>query len=127
MNVTGVKTVALPISWTGYHLDCSEEERYVYVTEHGEVWHSNVACTYLTRNVQFIKFEIINKMRNVNGGKYYPCKFCRDNIIGDHVYVTSSGNRYHLISTCSSLTRNIIKIIWEERNAYRPCTKCSQL
>ncbi len=109
-------------AWTGF--DVQKKMKYVYVTLYGEVWHATAECTYIFITVQETDRADIKWLRNVNGGKYYACELCKDEEAKEIVYYTEQGTRYHNTDGCSSLTRYISAIPWEEELAYRPCSRC---
>ena len=109
-------------AWTGY--DVGQEVVYVYVTTYGEVWHSRADCTYIYIVVQETGRKNIDWLRNANGEKYTVCQLCKDEEAAELVYYTEQGNRYHNSKECSSLTRYIRAIVWQEKMSYRPCGRC---
>ena len=112
-------------AWTGY--DVTNEEasnRYVYITKYGEVWHATVSCKYLTIEVEAVPFLSMDQRVNAYGEKYSCCSVCRKAPLTGTVYLTSGGTKFHLSEECSTLKRNIEVISWEEKDAYRPCSKC---
>lgn len=109
-------------AWTGYEIN--PQVQFVYVTIYGEVWHSRADCTHIFIKVKETDWSNIKHLRNVNGGKYYPCELCEEKEKGEVTYYTEQGNRYHRDRECSSLVRYIRAIIWSENLSYRPCSRC---
>lgn len=109
-------------AWTGY--DIREVVRYVYVTLYGEVWHATAECTHIFITVQETQRGNIGRLRNANGRKYTSCELCGDEEAKEFVYYTPQGTRYHNTDQCSSLTRYISAIPWQEDLVYRPCSRC---
>lgn len=113
-------------AWTGY--DVGGEERritYVYVTPDGEVWHSRGDCSYLKPNVSETQRETVWALRNASGERYHPCSRCQDLPMGDTVYLTREGNRYHAVRGCPALLRRVRAVEWQENMPYRPCSRCA--
>lgn len=113
--------------WVGSeNTESSEEaEEMVYVTEHGEVYHSTNTCSYLQVSVQQINSARIGEYRNRNGGRYYPCEICGGKTSMGISYITSWGDRYHNSASCSRLHRSIHLIRKSEAvKEYRPCSRC---
>ncbi len=107
-----------------------EESEIVYITKNSEkskVYHVRPDCSYLKHNILHSKLSKMKDIRNISGGKYYPCERCIRNqkISGDPiVYFTFAGNRYHLMATCKSLAPDVIAKRKSELKGYRACTKC---
>lgn len=116
-------------AWTGYDIigagrgDASEEEM-VFVTEHGEVYHRNINCRHLKLSVRSVSMSGIDKLRNKDRDKYYPCEYCAKNIAAGNVFITDYGNRYHGRVDCAGLKRKIYTIPLSEVGARRPCSDC---
>lgn len=112
--------------WTGYDIsnvsDDEHEERIVYITETGEVYHLSRSCTYLDLSIVSVNSTDISNLRNAGGAKYYACEICGGGT-GD-VYITGQGNRYHNSITCSGLKRTIIEIPISKVGNKRACSRC---
>lgn len=109
-------------AWTGF--DAGEELKYVYVTLYGEVWHETAECTHIFITVQETDRRNIRWLRNAAGKKYTACELCQNEEAMETVYYTEQGTRYHNSRECSSLTRYISAILWQEKMSYRPCSRC---
>lgn len=108
--------------WTG-DKERGDEEDYVYVTEHGTVYHCSRSCSYLDLSIQAIAAEEVGAKRNKNGNKYYACSECaagNTNI----VYITDYGTCYHRNLACSSLKRTVYMVPISEVGGKGPCSKC---
>lgn len=113
-------------AWTGYALgEGLEQITYVYVTENGEVWHSRADCSYLKLNVSEAQTETVWMLRNEDGERYRSCSRCEDRPLGNTVYLTQDGNRYHTVRSCPALIRRIHAVVWQENIPYRPCSRCN--
>lgn len=112
--------------WVGY--DKSENQsdgQYVYITEHGEVYHSNYYCTYLNPSVHRIEKAEVSAKRNKSGAIYYKCKRCQGVKEGGFLYITDYGTAYHSDVNCTEIKHDIKKVLYEEVNdKMRPCSKC---
>lgn len=118
-------------SWIGtkrWNLGSAEEEqeRNVYVTENGSVYHLYLSCTYLNPGIEMAAFETVSQLRNTDGGKYYPCEICGGNTTTGTVFLTKSGSRYHGTLNCSSLKRGIKVIPLSEAGGRPCCTRCQK-
>ncbi|MCR4996891.1 MAG: hypothetical protein K6A61_06260 [Butyrivibrio sp.] len=116
-------------AWTGYKIAGAAgggdpEEEIVYVTEHGEVYHRNISCKHLKVSVRSTSLQGIDKLRNNDGSKYYPCEYCAGKIAAGDVFITDYGNRYHGKVDCAGLKRKIYTILISEVGARRPCSDC---
>lgn len=120
--------------WSGYYPETKEEENseeedggYVYITENGSVYHLKEDCTHLKLSVRAVGFSAIEGLRNLSGGKYYPCELCKPKgqIYGT-VYITDTGDRYHADINCSGLKRIVLKIPFSEVGNRSLCKRCQQ-
>lgn len=115
--------------WNGdvYKSDKNTKGEYVYVTKNGQVYHSNINCTYLKRSTRAIDFNQLNIVRNMSGGKYSACKICSRGIKKNGIiYITDYGSSYHRLSNCSELIRDIKRIPISDIGGRSRCTKCYQ-
>lgn len=113
--------------WVGY--DKAENQTdgtFVYVTDHGEVYHTNYYCTYLNPSVRRVAKEEIGSERNKGGAIYYQCLRCKYSKQGGFLYITDYGTAYHNDPGCTEIKHNIKKVPLESvEDAMRPCSKCS--
>ena len=117
-------------AWTGadeadFSGDSKEPEKMVYVTESGTVYHKKAGCRYLKVSINQISGSSLAHARNDNGQKYSPCESCsRNQKPSGVVYVTSSGNRYHNVATCSGLKRTVKLVKESELGGMHACSSC---
>lgn len=107
--------------------DGAVDDRIVYITRTGTVYHIRRDCTYIKFNISECKFENLGVQRNDSGGKYYACESCmRDKHLDSTaaVYITSDGNRYHSTLSCSKLKRSVIEILLSKVQGRSPCSRC---
>ena len=109
-------------AWTGYNPE--EALHYVYVTLYGEVWHSKADCTHIYIVVQETDRDSIHSLRNEDGARYYACELCKEADMGEMVYYTEQGERYHRNKECSALTRYVSAVVWKESLPYEACSRC---
>lgn len=114
-------------AWTGYEIVGGEEGTVVYVTEYGEVWHSTRECTYLMLSIREVPSVGLSGYENVWGRGYEKCSFCVDGAMPGRVYVTEDGDCFHYRRDCLGLTRHIKSISQEEKEKYRPCSRCGEV
>ena len=117
-------------SWSGYTGDgegpAAEDDPYVYITETGTVYHTDRSCTHLSLSITDIPLSGVAAARNADGGKYYPCERCMRGAAPGHVYIASTGDRYHSSRFCSGLKRTIRRIRLSETGGRPPCSRCSR-
>ncbi len=114
--------------WVGYDkAEDTVDSAYVFITEKGEVYHTNYHCTYLNPSVRRIHSSDLKSERNVGGEKYAPCKRCsRGKSPESFIFVTDYGTSWHSDVTCTEIKHNIKKVPLEEvKDKMRPCSKCS--
>lgn len=95
-------------------------DTYVYVTENQEVYHLTRQCTYLALQIQISSLEYATKQG------YEACAFCGKNVVGNKVYVTSEGERYHSNLKCSGLKRTIYRKKKTEVQGLGVCSRCGR-
>lgn len=105
------------------------DERTVYVTETGRVYHFNLHCTYLKLSISQIQYADLMTKRNDSGGKYKPCERCCVNKKIENtssIWITNYGDRYHTSASCSGLKRSIREVPLSEVGGRMPCSKCGK-
>ena len=115
--------------WTGYRAGVTDagDEQLVYITETGSVYHTDYSCTYLNPSVRPVSAEGVEDLRNEDGGKYYPCSSCTGQITDKGiVYITKTGDRYHISLQCSKLKRKIYTVPLREVAGKGACSKCTK-
>lgn len=118
-------------TWSGRSLkaeeDADSETDWVYITEHGSVYHRYRGCTYLNVDLQYCEKKEIENMRNPDGSKYYACEICKPSEQEYGVYVATYGTRYHCTAACSSIRRLVRKVPFDQVEGRKPCSKCADL
>ena len=111
--------------WTGYHGWKEEEnaDAFVYVTQHGSVYHESLDCAYLDLSIRSVSVNEVKNLRNKNGAKYYSCAACGGET--GNVYITDYGSCYHTSLSCSGLKRIVYMIRKSQTGGYGACSKCA--
>ena len=111
--------------FVGYEeLNINQDNIYVYITTNGTVYHKDINCTYLNIKVTPVSASDIYSLRNSSGGKYEQCALCKKYSLTNTVYISNYGNKYHTISNCSAITRDIKKVKLSTVGNRRGCSKC---
>ena len=121
-------------AWIGFekkvvHTEEKMEEEMVYITETGKVYHTNINCTHLKLSIDEVALYNLEYIRNQNGGKYYACERCFQNNSTDgtrKVFITKTGDRYHLDLGCSGLKRTITEVPISQVGDRSKCKRCVQ-
>lgn len=118
-------------AWTGYDNTISNDQggigqagEIVYITESGQVYHTSKNCTHITLSIEKTKLNKIENLRNDSGGKYSVCEICGDGEVSQSVYITKTGDRYHISTSCQGLKRTIKSIPIEQVGTRVWCTRC---
>ena len=116
-------------AWTGYdgtgdHLEQEQDDSIVYITRTGDVYHTDIHCSYLNPSINAIEAGNIDEARNSNGSKYYQCEICKNAGDSGIRFVTDYGTRYHSNINCSGIKRNILTVHLSEVGGRRACSKC---
>ena len=114
--------------WNGWHVQSTEDllEEWVYVTEHGEVYHMRKSCPYLELSIQTIGIYELSTIRNLNGEVYEACEQCEAERASEMVYITDYGEKYHYSLECGGLKRRIYPKRYSEVGNREACKKCSK-
>ncbi|MBQ8280383.1 MAG: hypothetical protein IJZ23_11115 [Roseburia sp.] len=112
--------------WTGWHAvsESDEAAEWVYITEHGEVYHMRTSCPYLDLSIQEVPLIELGERRNYSGEIYDKCELCKEEREQKTVYITNYGDKYHLIIDCAGLKRTIYQKKLSEVGGMRACSKC---
>jgi hypothetical protein len=118
------KQRSITVKQKGYtgHKKTSDEnealaEKYVYVTENRDVYHSTRSCTYLSLSIG------IKSLADAEYSGYKKCSFCGSNC-GNLVYVTDYGDSYHSSRDCSGLKRTVSRVKFSEVQDLGGCSRC---
>lgn len=111
-------------SWTfGWNGEGEKkDERMVYVTLNGQVYHTDPKCTHIHLSIRCVQDEQLSGLRNENGEKYHACEECGGG--SGNVYITDSGNRYHSSLECGGLKRTVTQVPITQTGELRPCSRC---
>ncbi len=100
-------------------------EEMVFLTEHGEVYHTSASCRHLSVSITAASIGKISTMRNESGEKYHACEKCvGSGAANELLYVTETGNRYHNSLECSGLKRSVRLVKKSEASGYPMCSTC---
>ncbi len=105
------------------------DERAVFVTKNGKVYHTSNVCTHIKLSVREVAHSSVSALRNEGGGKYYPCEYCMRKKVADRVYITGEGSRIHADKNCGGIKRtvNIMVKRRAEAEGYSPCMRCGKI
>lgn len=112
--------------WTGYQIpqEQNSQDQYVFITENGEVYHEDRACTHLKLSVSRVSFADAYIGKNAQGSSYTVCHMCCDGAVPELVYVTEEGDHYHYVRECPGLKRTVYKLPISQADQYRACSRC---
>ena len=108
--------------WTGYDPNSGNKENMVYMTQFGEVYHTDRDCSYLNPSIRVVTKAQLSGERSQDGGIYKKCPLCGKEA-GTVVYITDYGEVYHSSLTCSGLKRTVY-CVPEEESEKKACSKC---
>ena len=101
------------------------DEAFVYITETGEVYHSDLSCRSIHLSIESGLLKEVSELRGKNGQKYYECSRCEwKDEKKERIYYTDYGTLYHKDIQCSSLKRTVIRISIAEIGDRRACSFC---
>lgn len=99
----------------------TEENKYVYITETGEAYHTSRTCYHIKLTIRQIPDgELSDRYQNLS-----PCERCAEGRTTDGtVYITETGDRYHLSVSCSGLKRTVMRVKQKNVGSIPPCSNC---
>lgn len=103
------------------------EEKVVYITDQGKVYHMTLSCPALNLHISSIANENVSSARNEGGGRYHPCEKCAKGVKPDTLYITTDGDRYHYKLGCSGLKRMIKEVKASDLKNERLCKRCGKV
>lgn len=108
--------------------DNDTETTYAYIAKNGSVYHLDENCTYIHHDIKQATISEIKNLRNSGGAKYYPCAYCNSGAFVNVVYYTEYGTRYHTLSGCPQIEKNVEKVTEEEAvgRGFKACSKCGE-
>jgi len=106
-----------------------EKQDYVYITEHGNVYHRKRSCQAINVSVKELSGQMVTQKRNTEGKKYRECSICvkgytKAELRELTVYITDYGVKYHVRPNCRELTRTVQVIKTEHIGGRTPCKLC---
>lgn len=107
------------------HSEENDSDETVFITENGKVYHTSLTCSYLKLSIQQVELSAIDQYRSEDGSKYYACELCNAETASGTVYITDSGNRYHININCSGLKRGIQEVLLSSVSDMPCCSRCS--
>ncbi len=104
-----------------------EAKQMVWVTENGSVYHTDSTCSHINLSIQVSTQGALAWKRNQDGEKYKECEQCVGNgVVGDEVYYTKYGNRYHNSLSCKGLKRKVRLVPIDQAEGLPQCSKCAK-
>lgn len=98
------------------------DEKIVYITPTGTVYHLSPSCPYLDLSIRAVSRESLRTIRSLDGSIYGKCHCVTS--ANDYVYVTNYGVMYHSDPECSSLKRTVMAVTLSEAGSRKACSKC---
>lgn len=113
-------------AWIGDRKNIDHLET-VYVTDTGNVYHTNRDCTHLQLSIEQIDAVQLQTKKNTRGSYYRGCKECIDNSRrGVRYYITKQGECYHASLACNGLKRTVYLVNKEEVEEKVLCKRCEE-
>ena len=116
-------------SWKGYVNNEDIDSEYVYITDEGDVYHTNACCTYLRLSIKTVMKDDVDKQRNADRKKYKECMYCKKkdgHNQSNYVYLTDYGEAYHTRLSCQGLKRTVYKVKKSQVTGVGECTRCQE-
>lgn len=130
-NSVRVKQEVYTYAWVGdkgIYSYGNKNERMVYITPHGRVYHKDISCPYLKPKINSTTRFSLEKERNYKSEIYRPCESCSKYGLkyknGNYtVYVSKYGDRFHLNDKCKKINHEIISIPFSHVGNRDLCSK----
>lgn len=100
--------------------------KIVYITTGQTVYHTNRQCSYLNLSIQKIAETNFKEQGGSYLKRYSACSSCKNEKRYGYIYITEDGTKYHNTLACKNLKRTIERIMLEEVNGRRLCSRCSK-
>lgn len=102
-------------------------QELVYVAQNMGCYHTYRDCPYIHHEYQQVDCEALKQIRNLDGGRYYPCEGCCEGEKTEgSVYVTEWGERYHTRTDCPLIRYYLRKIPRSSVGQLRECSVCAK-
>lgn len=95
----------------------------VYLGKGSIRYHQSRDCHYLSNQLESVTRVQADAIRNVSGGRYYPCERCGAGDSQD-VYIMPSGSRYHTQMQCRSIIAYVRSVRRSEVVHMGGCSYC---
>lgn len=113
-------------AFIGRSLKEKDAGKIVYITTGQTVYHTNRQCSYLNLSIQKITEADFTKQGSRYLKQYTACSSCKNKEGYGYIYITENGAKYHNTLVCKNLKRTIERIMLEEVNGRRLCSRCSK-
>lgn len=113
--------------YTGYILhkgegDDDDDDRIVYLTKHGSVYHTSLSCTHISLRISGSLLTV----KSLEARGVRRCEKCiKKNQIPESLYITAEGDCYHSRLSCSGLKRTVKAVRLSEVRGMRICGRCA--
>lgn len=113
-------------AFQGISLKDKDKGKVVYITTGQTVYHTSRKCTYLNLSIQKISEANFRKQASGIWNNYTACSTCKNKERYGYVYITEDGTKYHNTLSCKNLRRTIERVLLEEVNSRKICSRCSK-
>lgn len=113
-------------AFNGRSLREKETGTIVYITTGQTVYHTNRRCSYLNLSIQKIAQTDFTKQGSSYLKRYTACSSCKNKEGNGYIYITDNGTKYHNTLACKNLKRTIERVMLEEVNDRKLCSRCSK-
>lgn len=113
-------------AFNGRSLKEKETGKIVYITTGQTVYHTNRQCSYLNLSIEKITEADFRKQGSHYLKQYKACSSCKNKEGYGYIYITENGEKYHNTLACKNLKRTIERIMLEEVDGRRLCSRCSK-
>lgn len=98
-----------------------EAGQYVYITENASVYHTRRNCYHISLSIHQTSMAELNSGRS----NLTPCGICtKYNTDAGRIYITDTGDHYHISLSCSGLKRTVYRVKLEDYPYLPACSNC---
>ena len=105
-----------------------ESAIYVFLTEHGSVYHRKRSCKHLNIDILPVSGRDVGAKRNKDGKIYDTCKKClkltKEELKRTTVFITDYGVKYHTEINCPDLKRSLRVVLLSQAEGRAACKDC---
>lgn len=104
-----------------------DRNQIVFTGKDSTRYHFSRDCHYLYNKISSVSADEIEGKRNMDGGKYYPCRICGNGAAeAGQVFIMPRGSSYHTSRYCRAIISYTEGVPLKAVEHLGPCSYCSR-